>query len=162
MPLPPQKFVVHVSINGDRKSSTTEVAVSSGIMLEPSYNINRFKRQFSVRLTPRSRGGMMFGTGCLVWFVLTSGGGGCCWGGGGSLPGGGNLEEGCWLGGTTAIFSFICCDWRSFFSSTSFISSLRSSSRSLRSPRSRSASSAGDSSCTIHSKSWVPRLGFNV
>lgn len=121
----------------------------------PLLSATRSKNYYFVtiitRLTPRNSGGIMLGIGCLLWFVLTSGGGGCCCGGGGSLPGGGTFEVGCWLGGTTAIFSFICCDWRSFLSNTSFISSLRSSSRSLRSPRSRSASSAGDSSCTDHS-----------
>jgi hypothetical protein len=39
---------------------------------------------------------------------------------------------------------------------------LRSSSRSLRSPRSRSASSAGDSSCIIHSYSRVLHLKYST
>jgi hypothetical protein len=32
----------------------------------------------------------------------------------------------------------------------------------LRSPRSRSASSAGDSSCTVHTYSWILHLQFNT
>lgn len=50
--------------------------------------------------------------------------------------------------GVTIRFSFImtCCDCLSFFSSTSLVSSLRSSSRSFLSPRSRSQISAAVSS----------------
>lgn len=50
------------------------------------------------------------------------------------------------LCGVTTSFR-TACDCLIFLSSTSFVSSLRSSSRSLRSPRSRSQISAADSSC---------------
>lgn len=60
----------------------------------------------------------------------------------------GSPGRACWgmAGGTTATFSLSCCDCRSFFKSTSFISSARSSSRSLRRPRSRCHISCWDSS----------------
>lgn len=52
-----------------------------------------------------------------------------------------------WLLLTAAASLSTACDCLIFFSSTSLVSSLRSSSRSLRRPRSRSQISAAESSC---------------